>query len=235
MKNNKILLLLCCLFVSLTMSADNIEEIKKQINSIKKNSNYLYSECTDTTESAARDIAEEELYTKVNNWVAAQKKLQGSKQIVVRNVSEVWSALSMPRGNMYRCFLYVKKKDIFTADNAEVINTEQSQNNEKGDATAQISISYPEVINELSQITDYQKFAERLKTLKQEGKISAYARYANLDKPEDYYLAIYNRQGKVIAYLSTGTSRRNVATGAVDNEHNYKDCGAIGFIVVDTK
>jgi len=50
-----------------------------------------------------------------------------------------------------------------------------------------------------------------------------------LQNPKDYYLAIYNKEGEVVAVLTPGTERINVQTRQTDSEKNYKGCGAIGF------
>ena len=71
----------------------------------------------------------------------------------------------------------------------------------------------------------------KLQQMKAEGKLESYARYAQLDNPEACYLAIYNKEGKVLAILSPGSDRRNVATGRPDGVKNYSGCGAIGFMV----
>ena len=55
----------CLLLPALAISAQtssNVEEKKKEINSIKKNSQYIYAEATAATEQEAKDLAEELLY-----------------------------------------------------------------------------------------------------------------------------------------------------------------------------
>ena len=50
----------CLLLPALTISAQtnsNVEEKKKEINSIKKNSQYIYAEATAATEQEAKDLA----------------------------------------------------------------------------------------------------------------------------------------------------------------------------------
>ena len=86
-------------------------EIKKQINSIKKSSQYLYGEVTAPTLEEAKNLAQESLYEKINEWVATKKKLQDGRNIVVNNKKEIYGEVSLPRGNMFRSFIYVKKSD----------------------------------------------------------------------------------------------------------------------------
>ena len=237
----RILLLPLMLFAALTMvsaqvTKDNkdtkeskevkeVNEKKKNINNIKKSNLYIYSEVTAPTLEDAKDLAQEALYEKINEWVAAKKKMQNSKNIVINNKNEIYSEVSMPRGNMYRSFLYVKKSDIIAADNTEVIEN----NSTMVKKVAEVKKTLPEVVATLSECTEYNDLATKIKQFKATGKIESYARFASLDKPEEYYLAIYNTAGKVLAVLSPGTTRKNVKTGEIDNVTNYSGCGAIGF------
>lgn len=241
----------CLLLPALTISAQtnsNVEEKKKEINSIKKNSQYIYAEATAATEQEAKDLAEELLYQEINEWVATQKKLRQSNELLISDRKELWSNVSLPRGNMFRSFIYVKKSNIQSADNTEVMananpmtpeqdlaaskaakGKKQEAKAEKLESTAEMV--YPAVVMEIAACTEYTDMANKIKQYQQEGKIGSYARYAQLNKPEINYLAIYNKAGKVVAVLTPGESRINVKTQEADKISNYSGCGAIGFTV----
>lgn len=205
--------------------ADQTDEVKKEINRIKKSTQYIYAESTAPTEADARNYAEQKLYDEVNAWVATQKKMQKSTNLVVNNKKELWTTLSMPRGNnMFRSFIYVKKSDIIPTENAVIIS-----NNSLPAVEESISASLPEAVTTIAACTEYSVMAAKIKTLKEEGKIKDYARYAALNNPDNCYLVIYNKEGKVVAVLTPGTERRNVKTNKVDSVKNYSGCGAIGF------
>ncbi len=217
---------LCCL-VPMTLFAGPVDDVKKQINQIKKSSQYIYAESTAPTEADARAYAEERLYDEVNKWVATQKKLKGSANLVVNNRKELWTTLSMPRGsNMFRYFVYVKKSDILPTENAVVIANENLPAVEE-----KLQPTLPEAIQVVADYTDYYKMAEKVKQLKEEGKIEEYARYASLDDPDECYLVIYNKEAQVVAVLTPGPERLNVKTGKPDGIANYRGCGAIGIKV----
>lgn len=210
--------------------ADNNEDIKKQINQIKKNNQYIYAEVTAETETEAKDLAEEILYSEINEWVAQQKKLSKSPNIVVNNKKELWTSVSLPRGNMFRSFLYVKKSDIIPADNATVIaNTPTVET--KQEKAEKTEMTIPKLVVEIADCTDYAVLAQKITNLKQTGAISDYGRYASLEDKDSYYMAVYNVNGKVVAVLTPGPERYNVKTGKSDSLGNYKGCGAIGFKV----
>lgn len=97
--------LLACLPL-LSLWADNVDDVKKQINKIKKDNQYIYAESTAPTEADARSYAESKLYEEVNEWVATRRRLKKSTNLIVNNRKELWTMLSMPRGNnMYRSFI----------------------------------------------------------------------------------------------------------------------------------
>lgn len=206
-------------------------EVKKKINSIKRSTAYLWADVTAEDEETAKSMADQDLYDEINKWAARQKKLRGASNFLVNNKQDYIATLYTPRGNMYRCFVYLKKNDIQKANNADIIeNTVSSQ--VQPIIRHERSV-YPDVIKELTRITAYQTLADRIIQYKETGKIASYARYASLDEPEKYYLAIYNRDGGVVAFLTPGNPRTNIQTGDEDGVENYKGCGAIGFIVSD--
>ena len=67
--------ILSCLPLAASL-ADQTDDVKAQINKIKKSSQYIYAESTAPTETDARHYAEEKLYEEVNAWVATQKKMK---------------------------------------------------------------------------------------------------------------------------------------------------------------
>ena len=225
MRKIRLGLVVSFLAMSLCVIAQSADQIKKQINSVKKSNQYIYAEVTCSTAEEAKSLVEDMLYTEVNEWVAGKKRMKG-KAIVLADRKDLVTVLSLPRGNMFRAFSYVKKTDIIPTENAQVM-TNASQEN-----TSTAQPVWPETVTNLATYTDYYEMADKLKEMKSAGKIKTYARYQKLKNPESYYLVIYNREGKVLGILSPGVNRTNVATGLPDDLKNYdgSDCGAIGFI-----
>ncbi len=207
-----------------SLFADQTDEVKKQINKIKKSSQYIYAESTAPTEADARSYAESKLYEEINKWVATQRKLKKSPNLVVNNRKELWTMLSMPRGsNMYRSFLYVKKNDILPTENAVIISNQSLPPVEES-----MKETLPEIVAEIAACTQYGDMAAMVKQAKNEGKIKNYGRYASLANPDKCYLIIYNREGKVVATLTPEPDRKNIKTNKPDSVKNYSGCGAIG-------
>lgn len=223
------------LLAASTAGAQGADEAKKHINEIKKSSAYIYAEATAQTETEAKDLAEEILYQEINEWAAKQKKLKNSANIVINNKRDVWTSMMLPRGNMFRSFIFVKKTDIQPADNVDVIvnNTAAAASTAGAEVKpATVEIVLPEAIKTIAACTEYADMAAKVKQLKTEGKLKGFARYASIENPEACFLAIYNMAGKVVALLTPGKERINVATKQPDSVANYSGCGAIGIEVM---
>lgn len=224
----KMKLLLLCLVSALSFSANaqTVEEQKKQITEVKKSDLYLYGEAVAATTDDARKLAKELLDMEIRQYVAEKKKSKG-ETIIASNLQEAQTSINLPRGNMFRSFIYLKKSDIFSANNAEIIAADTRSEV----AEVKKQTVYPEVVNTLASFTDYYEMAAKLKQLKEEGKVGHYARYANLENAEIYYMVVYNPDGKVVALLTPGPERKNVKSGQTQKLTDFSGCGAIGFSI----
>lgn len=228
MRKTKLLLCLLALMPFVGAAVGDTDELKKEINRIKKSSLYLYGEGTDSTAEAAHELAEEILETEINKWAATKKRLQNSTNFIVNNKKSLRTTIALPRGNMFRAFVYVKKSDIMAGENSTLVeNTRPVSAIE--DMTSTVTDVHPDVVVALSECTEYADLASKIQLFKSDGKIKSFARYADLERPEACYLAIYDRAGKVLALLTPGSERKNVSTGQPDGTSNYSGCGAIGF------
>lgn len=242
--------LLLCFAVGVAMgqTADANKKKKEDINKIKKSSSYLYGEATLIDADEAAKLAEELLYNEIHKWIASKKELKEAKNVIVKNVSSSIGEITLPRGNMFRAFLYVKKQDILPSENVNVIEqptvdsavVSKQRNEENVDEDAfelegfednkdDAKPELPDFLKKVVALKRFQDVQPCLVQLKKEGKISTYGKYANLLKKEEYYLIIYTKEGKVAAVLSKGKERENLATRKPDSTDNYKGCGAIGF------
>lgn len=230
----KIFLILLTAVFYMAASAQTIDDQKKQIASIKKNSNYIYAEVTTTDRQQAIDLATDLLHRNVNEWAAKKKKFAGSQKIVTRNTNYNVEQITMPRANMFRAFMYVKKSDIIPADNVEVRNTPtEIASAPKNTKTTSGNSNRDVVIGELLKVQNTGQLSAKLKELKNQGKISEYDNLRGLkDKNKaDYLMVVFNKEGVVEAVLSEGESRTNLSTGKLDQMTNYKGRGAIGVKV----
>ena len=233
MKTKFCLMLLLILQTLTGNYAQQTEEQKKEINKIKKSSLYLYAETTMPDKEEAMMTAIDMLKDEAQRWVSEKKKKQETDvdwEVVMTNVTQSYNKIELPRGNMYRAFAYVKKSDVITGKNVIVsdVKMPESEVEEIKEAPDPQPAEQPEAIKRLLALKMYDEVPACVETLKKEGLITEYNRYASLPNPDDYVLIIYNRAGEVEAILSEGAERINMRTLQADGVANYKGRGAIG-------
>lgn len=215
-------LLFLLLMIPIAASAQSVEQQKKEINRVKKNfAQYIYVEIIDSTETVALDKARHYLLDEVEGFAKETKRLKDAGSVVALNVKE--QTITMPRGNMFRAFVYVKKSDILASENTAVVTTEPAPAATRRQVTT----------DRLLLLTRFDELEECLTQMKQEGRIGHYAKYKHLSNPENYLLIIYNEEGAIEAVLSEGVDRVNLRTGSSDSVNNYKGRGAFGVIIND--
>jgi len=233
-------LLLTALF-GVTAFSQSVEEQKKKIASIKKSSNYIYAEVTTTSQQQAIDLATDMLHNNVNEWAAKKKKFAGSTKIVTTNTNYTIEQITMPRANMYRAFMYVKKSDIIPADNVEVrdtpveVATAKESKPKEAKVTPISNSNRDYVVSQLLLIKNTGQLSAKLKELETTGKIIEYDNMKGLNEKNrnkaEYIMVVFNKEGNVEAILSEGENRVNLLTSAPDQLTNYKGRGAIGVKV----
>jgi len=235
MKRNRYVMLVIFMFVMMTQTfAQQVEDKKNEIAKIKKSSLYLYAETTMPDKEEAMEVALQSLQSEVQNWATEKKKRKEiASDLIITNIEQFTEALELPRGNMYRAFVYVKKSDVLVSKNTIVTDmpskTEDSAELKSSyEIMSSAKVEQPEHIQRLLALKRYDEVKPCLDTMKSEGKVLEYARYAKLSRPEDYVLIVYNQQAEVEAILSDGVERINLKTGLLDGVTNYSGRGAIG-------
>lgn len=209
----------------LCAQAQNYDEQKQKIYSIKKDPNYIYADVTGETEDLAVNNAESMLFDRINN-LASEKDLKPAGGTTIETKI---GRITMPRGNMYRAFVYVKAADVI-----QDFGSTPSQPVESSQPSASTVNTNPHrivVVEQLLQLTKGTELENCLKSLKQQGHIESYNTYRNIGDPSPYILVVYNREGGIEAILSEGPERTNLRTGESENVSNYKGLGAMGVKV----
>lgn len=221
-----IILLYITAYATLAFS-QSVDDPKKKINTIKKSSAYIYAETTLENEQDALELAQELLYQRVNEYIATKKKFKNAKEAVIINQNYATERIQLPRGNMYRAFLYVKKTDIIPTDNAIVGKVDN-----KDELTSTLEIlqnpDEEDALREILELKTLDDMKARLPELKNEGKIISYAKYSELANPDNFILIVYDKKGQIKAVLSDGKQRKNLKTNSPDDIRNYKGTGAVG-------
>lgn len=232
------------LFFTMTgvAGAQQTDEMKKEINRVKKSTLYLYAETTMSDKEEALSTAMEMLEKEVQRWVQTQRRKDGQESdLVLTNIGRISNKMELPRGDMYRAFVYIKKSDVIVSRNTKVAKMEETDSGELPDGEFRSHYEpvggtvveiYPEAVQRLLVLAKFEEIEPCLSALKREGKVKEYGRYASLPDPSEYMLVIYNRNYKVVAVLNEGKERMNLKTNRPDSVANYKGCGAVGVKLV---
>ena len=166
----------------------------------------------------------------MNEWVAKQKKFAGSDKVVTANTNYTIEDVTLPRGNWFRAFMYVRKKDIIPVENAivsEVVNQDTEQTAKPVEPNIP-GLEDPQMEKQFLAVENTEQLSTLLKQLKTEGKIIEFNKYNSLNNPNEYVVFVFSKEGKICAVLSQGPERINLQTKQPDQVTNYKGNGAIG-------
>ena len=192
---------------------------KQQIYAIKKDARYLYADVTSETQQLAITSAEGELFHQVNRYAAGQ----GTKPVTGQTLKSQIGRITMPRGNMYRAFVYLKKNDALAG-----AATSKPSPSSRPAVVSKPTTHRDITIARLLDLTRGSELRDCLTQLRQQGHVEEFNSYRNLTSANDYILIIYNTEGRIEAVLSEGLQRKNLRTGAAEGVANYPGRGAIG-------
>lgn len=97
------------------------QSVSKQINDIKRNSQYLSAEATLETEAKAYEMASELLEKEISAYIQEKGSLQNKNVASYKNISQKTEKIQMKRGAMTRVFLYVKISELTDVGNMPAI------------------------------------------------------------------------------------------------------------------
>ena len=238
-----LILLSCSMFICYGQDAENVT---KNINKVKRDTMYIYAESTTKDLNESYNNARAILEMQVGEWVRKQHPTEDIDVCIVKAKDHIIQ-LDTRRGELYRAFVYVNKRDIMpVGDKSEVAvfevpSTEQPS---KPDAAPAIiveeemsadneELSCIELTSEEKQMKQVRSFYDvepYIKGLKSKDKLIAYGKYATMPENEDCHLCVYDKQGNISALLrKSGVIQYNLNTLKEDNVKNYKNCGAIWF------
>lgn len=108
--------------VSMAAQSDDMS-VSKRINKIKRDGAYIYAEATASTEAEAKSICDDIIKVEISKYVASKKNLSNADQVIIKDARYEQQYLSMPRGDMVRVFIYVRKSDIEGGNNASILSS----------------------------------------------------------------------------------------------------------------
>lgn len=130
----KALLILLSIIVCFPSVAQNTDENKSKVLSIKKSKEYIYGEGTGENEDDCYAIAKEKLMDKVKTYIANDPELSKADGVVIDNVKNKTKKLTYERTLSIKVVcLYVKKSDIIPIYNSST----NSDNADSGTSTTE--------------------------------------------------------------------------------------------------
>lgn len=119
----------CLLATSLAVNGVDAQTVSpsRQINTIKRDSQYIFAEATGKTSAEATEMANMLLEKYINEYIAANASLDIANNVVVKNVVSASQKIEVPRGSMTRVFVFVKKSNIEPAESVKTIAREERQ------------------------------------------------------------------------------------------------------------
>ena len=219
----------------------------KEINAIKRDTTCIYAEATMKDVNEAIIGAKSILEVKVGDWIRSQHPNEGI-EVCIAKAKEHSFEVQTRRGDYYRAFVYVKKRDIMPiADKSEVVVFQVQPDSIKPLTTPEEVISEETRVEapasvitltkeeeQMVAITSFYNIEPYIKGIRDKNKLEAYGKYATLPADSACHIFVYDQQGQVKAVLrKTPTAQLNLKTLNEDNVKNYRNCGAIWFRLKD--
>lgn len=227
------------LFVALTASA--IDKRQAQVNDIKKNKEYLFSEATMPTQEEAASVAYEKMHEEVLSWLSDHAP-HPLDTISLKEIKNLVDTFVLRRADMYRVFAYVNKDSLTlmfsekeSPKTAEVSESQKQpktlvDNHVKQQVYQHFYAPKNEALRKIAAARNFFELEHILPPLKADGSIVNYGKLATAEKLEECYLIVYDIAGNIKALLGKGEKTRlNLKTGKEDSLENYRGCGAIWF------
>ena len=215
----------------------------KEVNAIKRDTACIYAEATMKDVNEAIIGAKSILEMKVGEWVRSQYPNE-SIDVCIAKAKEHSFEVQTRRGDYYRAFVYVRKRDVMPiADKSEVVVFQIQPDTIKPLTTPEEVISEGTPVEspapvvtltkeeeQMIAVTSFYDIEPYIKGMQDSKKLEAYGKYATMPSDSACYLFVYNQQGHVKAVLhKTSAAQINLKTLKEDNVKNYRNCGAIWF------
>lgn len=236
-------LVICLLagFVMVPSFAQEASVSKQQINQIKRDTSFLYSEATDETAEKALDAARTMLIPQVQEYLESNQTATTVTDAVKQSIYSKTRSLEMMRGSQHRVFVYVQKSDVNAIFGIQqlpaqdetplVSQSSDSVGNRKTEVTDPgLPVWQMEAIEKLLDCRDVNEVRAKLNRMKVEYKIEKFGLPDNCPERDKVFWLIFNQDGRVLTILGPGTkervSFRDMTTSELDN---YKGLNALWF------
>ena len=223
-----------CPFI--TMAQSEVE----QIEAIKHNIDFIYSDYVYKDENVARTRAKELLDYEIEHFIENSKDLSTSQGIVIKDIVTNAEEIHLQSGVLHRVFLFVKKKNICPADIITVVVDSDDTSNDNSQETALPLQEVPKTtsnvanyeftqkwqekfIDKILECKSYSELAVELSRGKAEYKIALLGNENNCTDIINCFWLVLNKDGSTLALLGPGEKRMNFQTKKEDSINNYRE------------
>jgi len=142
----RLLILIVLLLPAYLFAQVEYAEEKSQVNTIKKDANYLYGEGIGDTAEDAMLSAKDFLTSDIKRYIQEEVSLVDASSISIPQLVENADKIQFKRGTMDRIFLYVKKTDILNTPSSKTPIAGKETKTEKKEMVAEPeAVKAPEV------------------------------------------------------------------------------------------
>lgn len=220
----------------------------ERINAIKRDTTYLYAEATTKIKEESLEYAKALLETNISQWLDKNKVGADEASAAIAKCINRISPIETNRGELQRAFVYVKKSDIITFNDATDLvlvkktknkDMEPSHDNEAKPAIVNIKargsvdvMTYNpnDFEKSMLNVKSFPAIKDFISALKAEGRVEEFGKYQTIPSSGECYLFVYDKTGNIPACLhKTPAGYVNIKDCSVDSIKNYDGCGAIWF------
>lgn len=209
MVKNKLLIIyiFCCMLPGLAHGQD-IAELKKEFNSIKKDPEYIYGQSSGESEDKCYEIAYEEFLAKLKEYISENDELNNASAVILQNMQKSARKISFERYlNCKVVCVYINKNDIKGVSSSNVIETSNGNvpiiveniNANKDEADKDTVSDSPHTVIESIQATDNNEVKEASSITSEKATINVGGAKENEILNEVANLSDFS---KIIAYLN---------------------------------
>lgn len=199
------------------------QDIKQQINTIKKSQAYINAEATESSREEAFSLALEEMTSEVNSFFASNLSSQ--------ELREISNSLEIKRGENMRVFVYTAKEDVKALIASKPISAgKDTQNNSQQVLSSASTSQVGNVTSVFSRMNTFTEIKSLLRQYKGEGKISEFNWVSTKDVSPEVKVIIFKEEKIVSILLQERNGKRiNYLTNKEDDISNYSGCRAIWY------
>lgn len=219
----------------------------EQIEAIKHNIDFVYSDYINKDETVARTRAKESLDIEIERYIEHSKNFSGAKGVIIKNIVEKAEEIHLQSGTLHRIFLYIKKKNICPAEVISVVaQSKDSIRANSSDIHPKLNnlsegknpVTYLSVesgwkrkfIDNILKCKSYSDLVIELSRGKAEYKVLQIGDEKNNVDAKELFWIVLEQDGSLFALIGPGKNEQiNFQTGEKDNISRYNGFKKIWF------